>query len=71
MIDLENKMLFSAKEVCQILFGSTDRTSFYAVYGMIERGDLDAKKVGERWYVKRNSLLTWGSVEDDKPTTNL
>jgi len=55
--------LVNARKSCEALFGSTDRTSAradrYRLYAMIDRAEIKAVKIGERWFIPKAEIERW------------
>lgn len=39
-----------------MLFGSGDRKNLYRLYAMIDREEITAKKLGDRWFIPRAEM---------------
>ena len=44
-------LLLDSRAACKILFGSNARKNKYRLYAMIDREEIAAKKIGDRWFV--------------------
>ena len=52
----ELPLLIDTKRACMMLFGDDRRKNFYRLYQMIERGEIGARKLGERWFIPRAAM---------------
>lgn len=56
MTDDEFPALVDSRKACEILFGSNERKNVYRLYAMIERGDIAARKLGDRWFIPGHEM---------------
>ena len=49
-------LLIDSRAACEMLFGSADRKHFYRLYEMIEREEIGATRLGDRWFIPKNSM---------------
>ena len=49
-------LLLDTRLACQMLFGSGDRKNLYRLYAMIDRDEISAKKLGDRYYIPRAEM---------------
>ncbi len=53
----EGKLLYTAKEACEILFGTTSKTKLNLLYRMLKAGDIEAERAGNTWLIPRRVLV--------------
>jgi hypothetical protein len=49
-------MMIDSRQAVQMIFGSTDRKHYYRLYEMIEREEIGAKKLGDRWFIPGTAM---------------
>jgi len=52
----EGKLLYTAKEACQIIFGTDDKTKMNLMYKLLNEGNIEAERVGKTWLIPRKAL---------------
>ena len=55
----ELPLLIDTKRACMMLFGDDRRKNFYRLYTMIDRGEIAARKLGDRWFIPRAAMETF------------
>ena len=55
----DGKLLYTAKEACQILFGTDDKTKMNLMYRMLKSGNIEAERVGGTWLIPRRVLVEY------------
>lgn len=53
----EGKLLYTAKEACQIIFGTDDKTKMNLMYKLLNEGNIEAERVGKTWLIPRKALI--------------
>lgn len=51
--------LLSGRKACEALFGSSRKADRERLYAMIDRKEITAKKIGERWFVRQAEVVRW------------
>jgi len=49
-------LMIDSRQAVKMIFGSTDRKHYYRLYEMIERKEIGAKKLGDRWFILGTSV---------------
>ena len=55
--DVSDKLLYTAKEACLIIFGSNDKTKMNLMYCLLKSNRIDAERVGNTWFIPRRELV--------------
>jgi len=56
MTDENLPLMIDSSQAVKMIFGSTDRKYYYRLYEMIEREEIGAKKLGDRWFILGASM---------------
>lgn len=55
--DISDKLLYTATEACQIIFGDSKKSTMNRMYRMLNDGAIDAERVGGTWFISRKTLV--------------
>lgn len=54
--DIKDKLLYTATEACQIIFGDAKKSTMNKMYRMLNDGTIYAERVGGTWFIPRKVL---------------
>jgi len=54
--DTDLPLLIDSRDACLKLFGDASRKNFYRLYQMIDRDEIGAKRLGDRWFIPRREM---------------
>lgn len=55
--DIKDKLLYTATEACEIIFGDTKKSTMNRMYRMLNDGTIYAERVGGTWFIPRKVLV--------------
>lgn len=55
--DIKDKLLYTATEACEIIFGDTKKSTMNRMYRMLNDGSIYAERVGGTWFIPRKVLV--------------
>ena len=67
--DISDKLLYTATEACQIIFGDSKKSTMNRMYRMLNDGAIDAERVGGTWFISAFAAQGYPIAVHDPTTT--